>query len=277
MFMYLIKANHNVKRELDELKTHYEMLQIELQQTQSLKVIESNHVNVTRIPRLYKKERIHNRQKNYQTQQDSIKVFSSCTKNGVIAITIDDGPGVSTSRILDVFKKYNSKATFFFVGVNFEKYGNIIKPAFDEGHLIASHTWSHIDFSESTDDKIKEEIGKNNNGFRNLIRAVPRYIRPPYGTFTHNAGRILKEMGFEAAVRWDYDTRDWDTNQSSNVVSSFQRIFDSKPENSSFLVLMHDMEHSAHALSLIVPKLVEKGYKLVRVDECLGIPESRAY
>jgi peptidoglycan/xylan/chitin deacetylase (PgdA/CDA1 family) len=37
---------------------------------------------------------------------------------GDMALTFDDGPGIYTSHILDLFDQYNASATFFIVGNN---------------------------------------------------------------------------------------------------------------------------------------------------------------
>ncbi|GAB9468815.1 hypothetical protein Gpo141_00006121, partial [Globisporangium polare] len=40
--------------------------------------------------------------------------FSNCVDKDHIALTFDDGPSALTLALLDVFDKYNVKATFFF-------------------------------------------------------------------------------------------------------------------------------------------------------------------
>jgi hypothetical protein len=77
---------------------------------------------------------------------------------GIVALTFDDGPNPNTTpQILDILKKNNVKATFFVIGKNAERYPEIIKRIMDEGHLIGNHSYSHIDFSRSSDAAIREE------------------------------------------------------------------------------------------------------------------------
>ncbi len=59
-------------------------------------------------------------------------------------LTFDDGPSAeNTSRILDILKKRDIKATFFLVGENVEKYPDIARRIAAEGHTIGIHCYAH--------------------------------------------------------------------------------------------------------------------------------------
>ena len=64
-------------------------------------------------------------------------------KEKVAYLTFDDGPSLVTPKILDILEKQNVKATFFVIGKNVEKHPETVKRAFEEGHYIANHTYSH--------------------------------------------------------------------------------------------------------------------------------------
>ena len=71
--------------------------------------------------------------------------YSACHVDGqYVAMTFDDGPHATlTPRLLDMLKERGIKATFFLVGKNVVEYPKIAKRIVDEGHEIASHSWSH--------------------------------------------------------------------------------------------------------------------------------------
>ena len=77
-----------------------------------------------------------------------------------IALTFDDGPDpVDTPRLLDLLREKNVKATFFVVGKRADQYPEIVRRAWDEGHLIANHTWSHRHlFCFLTPSRLRAEI-----------------------------------------------------------------------------------------------------------------------
>lgn len=56
----------------------------------------------------------------------------------VIALTFDDGPNSeSTETILNLLDEYNAKATFFTVGMNVEKYPEIIEKIMTTGVYLS--------------------------------------------------------------------------------------------------------------------------------------------
>lgn len=62
----------------------------------------------------------------------------------IVYLTFDDGPNSAvTPKILDILEKYNAKATFFVIGKNVENNPEIVKRAYEEGHYIANHGYSH--------------------------------------------------------------------------------------------------------------------------------------
>ena len=60
----------------------------------------------------------------------------------VVYLTFDDGPSENTKRIMDILAQYDAKATFFVTGAN-EECRHYIKEAYDAGHTIGLHTYSH--------------------------------------------------------------------------------------------------------------------------------------
>lgn len=55
---------------------------------------------------------------------------------------------------------------------------------YDEGHQIASHTWSHPDLCNITSAQRKDEMYKNEMAIRNVVGVIPTYMRPPFSSCT---------------------------------------------------------------------------------------------
>ena len=69
-----------------------------------------------------------------------------------IAITFDDGPNPEyTMKLLEGLKKRGVKATFFVLGEEVERYPDILKAAYDDGHLIGVHSYQHVNFGQIGD------------------------------------------------------------------------------------------------------------------------------
>ncbi len=59
-------------------------------------------------------------------------------------LTFDDGPTIkATSKILDILKEENVKATFFVVGKHVKEHPELVKREYDEGHYLANHGYNH--------------------------------------------------------------------------------------------------------------------------------------
>jgi peptidoglycan/xylan/chitin deacetylase (PgdA/CDA1 family) len=69
----------------------------------------------------------------------------SCTQEGTVALTFDDGPFVYTDSVLDQLAAVGFKATFFLNGYNIGNiadYHSTVSRMVDEGHQVASHTYA---------------------------------------------------------------------------------------------------------------------------------------
>lgn len=65
-------------------------------------------------------------------------------KEKICYLTFDDGPNPAiTPKVLDILKEENVKATFFVIGKLVDSHPEIVKRAYEEGHYIANHGYSH--------------------------------------------------------------------------------------------------------------------------------------
>ena len=67
----------------------------------------------------------------------------------------------TTDIILELFQKYNVKATFFTLGYIAEKFPNLIKKIHDEGHELGSHTYSHMDLRKVSKEEFEKDLVKS--------------------------------------------------------------------------------------------------------------------
>ena len=83
-----------------------------------------------------------------------------------IAITFDDGPNPEyTMKLLEGLKKRGVKATFFVLGEEVERYPDILKAAYDDGHLIGVHSYQHVNFGQIGDAAALEQVEKPGRQF----------------------------------------------------------------------------------------------------------------
>ncbi|KAJ3416245.1 chitin deacetylase [Chytridiales sp. JEL 0842] len=128
--------------------------------------------------------------------------FTTCP-NGIWSLTIDDGPKDLTPQFLDLLRVNNTKATFYVLGanvVNKPQWSVNLKAAFDAGHQIALHSWTHRKLSNLTDDQIVSEFMWNALAVKQVIGRIPRYMRPPYGDTDDRVRGLLSGFGFKQVI-----------------------------------------------------------------------------
>lgn len=176
-------------------------------------------------------------------------VYSSTSDNKRVFLTFDDGPSSNvTPLILDVLKQNNIKATFFTLGSRVEQNPQIVKRAYNEGHYIANHGYSHIYSSiYASEENLKNEYNKTENAIRNAIE-VPEYsshlfrfpggsIGGKYDTVKKQYKKMLDEQGV-FYVDWNCLSEDATGNRTKEQLVQF--IKDTSVNKNSVVVLMHD-------------------------------------
>ena len=204
-------------------------------------------------------------------KQNIENIYHSDTKRAFL--TFDDGPSSNTSTILDILKQENIQATFFVLGSNVEISPDIVKRAYEEGHYIANHSYSHI-YSKvyATPESVLEEFNKCNEAVKNAI-GQPEYnshlFRFPgglpggkYANLKQEAKEILNENNI-LNVDWNCLTGDAETRYPTEEKLMNELIETSEGKN-SIVVLMHDAAEktaTVDALPKVINYLREQGYE----------------
>lgn len=201
------------------------------------------------------------------------------TKEKLIALTFDDGPDeYFTPQILDILEKYNISATFYLIGEKVQYNKKIVKRELDDGHEIGNHTYTHINVSKNGYNKIKKEIGDTQNAIKSVTGVYPKTFRPPYRAISKDMCEIIKQQDMNI-VLWSYvDARDWENPGVSSIVKSIENGI-----QNGCIILLHDYNklrspksQTIEALDIIIPNLLEKGYKFVTISELIEHLEKNA-
>lgn len=147
-----------------------------------------------------------------------------CPHDHQWALTFDDGPSNYTSQLLDILDKYGIKATFCMMGAHVEKYPEIVKRAYESGHQIASHTYSHPHLMSLTNEQIINEVRATEEAIMNVIGIKPRYLRPPFGEADDRVKALLKAMGYKVLL-WNVDPTDYDVYMLPDAPKKIQGAF----------------------------------------------------
>ena len=201
------------------------------------------------------------------------KIMNSSNDNEKIAyLTFDDGPTTSvTPKILDILKAENIKASFFVIGKSVKAHPEIVKRAYDEGHYIANHTYTHNNSSlyknsdsfineiKQTDLAIGKAIGIEN--YSSYIFRFPNgFMAPMY--------KNEKEKAVSSLLEINYTYIDWNclNNDSMKKYTNEQLLNNLKQScqnKNTVVILMHDtkdVSDSSLVLQDSILYLKSKGY-----------------
>jgi len=199
-------------------------------------------------------------------------LVTGCSVAGTVALTFDDGPHSWTSALIDSLNSAGVKATFFVVG---KMYGCIydnadtLKKAYNSGHQIASHTWSHQDLGGASASTVATEMGRVETALKKILGIRPKWWRPPYGSQNSNLLNTMRGLGYKT-VTWNLDTQDW-----NNVgVAASQAKFNGLSSDPRIIPLSHDaLQTTAQQLGPWMANWAKsKGLRAVTLSECLGEP-----
>ncbi len=188
-------------------------------------------------------------------------------------LTFDDGPTIkATGKILDILNEEQVKATFFVVGKHVKEHPELVRRAYDEGHYLANHGYSHDNHKlyESSEHFISEvkntdiEIGKAigvENYCSHVFRFPNGYMSANYKTKKKEAAKLLSDM--------NYTYIDWNclNNDSVKKYSSAQLLKNLKKSaknKGTLVILMHDTSDVNDTPSILrdsIQYLKEQGYE----------------
>ncbi len=210
-------------------------------------------------------------------------------KPGLIALTIDDGPAAPyTAQMLDQLKKYNVKATFFLIGQNAERYPNLVRRIWNEGHEIGNHSYTHPNLAAMPPREARLELTATQRVFQSILHRSTLLFRPPYNADAEPSSAnevdpivLGTEMNYVTVLEL-LDPQDWNTDVRNVDGSMHHRtakeMLDSvlvqiETEKGSS-ILLHDGGGDRSETVKLIPMLVDtlraRGYRFVTVSELMG-------
>ncbi|MCX7748510.1 MAG: polysaccharide deacetylase family protein [Clostridia bacterium] len=198
------------------------------------------------------------------------KFFTNGWTDGkAVSLTFDDGPDEKNMpEMLDILADYKIKASFSIVGKRIDNLKEVVKRAYDEGHVILNHTWNHYDLTSIGKEVIEEELLSTENKLYEVINKRPALIRAPYGKMNETVAKILFDKGYKIAL-WSLNTFDWLEKTKDNIIANVEK--NARPGD---VILMHSYkgkEHTVEALPVLIEDLFKKGYEIIGIDKILGI------
>jgi peptidoglycan/xylan/chitin deacetylase (PgdA/CDA1 family) len=181
----------------------------------------------------------------------------------VVYLTFDDGPAPeNTPAVLDILKQNGIKATFFVVGNQVEKYPEILRRIYQEGHAIGNHSYNHV-YRElyQSPNSYFSQLRQTDEIIRKIIGVRPRISRAPggsAGSFTKDYWETLKKLGY-TEVGWNVSSGDASSAKADGIVNNIVAQMENKHLWSHATLLMHDGRGHAETIKAL-PAII-KYYK----------------
>jgi peptidoglycan/xylan/chitin deacetylase (PgdA/CDA1 family) len=192
------------------------------------------------------------------------------------ALTFDDGPcDNATPRILDTLAQLNARATFFVIGVNAKRFPKIVRRIYDEGHIVANHSYTHSHFGIMRAGWYWErQIRQTDALLQEIIGVKPAFFRPPMGARHLHLTR--------AARRYGHTIITWSRRAMDGIPTTAERIVErlTRHTTGGDILIMHDgIDPNLHrdptpsvaAVKPLIQQLRDQGLEPAPLDRLIGI------
>ncbi len=107
------------------------------------------------------------------------------------------GPEVALPRILDTYRHFGIRQTFFVPGWCAERYPHAVEAMVRDGHEVSSHGWLHEHPNELSDDEERFWLQRSLESVQKITGEKPAGWRAPLYNFSHRSTDLLIEHGIE--------------------------------------------------------------------------------
>jgi peptidoglycan/xylan/chitin deacetylase (PgdA/CDA1 family) len=202
-----------------------------------------------------------------------IMVLRGNTAKPWVALTLDCGNTYGhVPAILDELRAANVRLTFFLVGSLIEGSPAELRQMVADGHELASHSYTHPDFTKLTDAEIVDELSKNEASIHAILgpQATLRpYFRFPYGAYDKRSLQVVVDHGY-LPVHWTLDTLDG-MGEPKTPAYIVERVMALPPEQlRGAIILTHCTGATEGALPALIKRLRAAGIEPRTLSDVLG-------
>jgi peptidoglycan/xylan/chitin deacetylase (PgdA/CDA1 family) len=186
-----------------------------------------------------------------------------------VALTIDDAPHPDvTPGILRELRTHGAKATFFIIGQHAAAHPDLVQAIRADGHELANHFYTDRMSARLNDVQLADELTRTDALIQPL--GAPRWCRAGSGVLTARMVRLMQAHGYTAVAGTAYPV-DLYTNVRLTVLHFLQNV---RP---GAVLVLHDggprRANSVRAVSLLLPRIREMGYRIVSLGELTRLAE----
>lgn len=172
-----------------------------------------------------------------------------------VILSFDDGPGRVLPELLDILKKENVRALFFWQSrLLYDK--RPWKRVVDEGHIIGSHSCKHPNLPNLDYAKQYRELSYSKQKIESVTGTPVTYFRPPFGQYNSDTINVAQDLGL-TTVMWRIGSMDWELAKNpdqitKNVVSNLE---------DGAIILLHELKQTVQILPTLIKEIRSQGYE----------------
>lgn len=208
--------------------------------------------------------------------------------DNMVFLTFDDwGSDANITRILQVLRKHNAKATFFIYTENVASNPNLLRAIAMEGHAIASHTHHHNPLSNPSEAAhtydllqpeqiaaLGEDLVLSYQTLQSIIGdiaingtpALTTYFRPPTLALSRDGVEAVFDAGYSWIVSGSASTDDYIAADAASLTDAMLQL-----TQSGAVLVMHITDSSIHTADALDAYLASVGtaYRFATLSEVL--------
>lgn len=225
----------------------------------------------------------------YETLPSPVVIGRSGHKPHAVALTFDDGPDPQfTPAVLDVLRAHGLRATFFVIGQSAERYPDLVRRIWREGHDIGSHSFTHPNLAAVGRSRAVLELNATQRAIEAILGRSTILFRPPYNADAEPTSaeevvpiEIAAELGY-LTVGELIDPQDWKLFEvrpdgarvERSAKEMADRVLEGVERSGGNIVLLHDgggdRARTVEAIGLLLPELRKRGKDVVPVSALIG-------
>ena len=184
----------------------------------------------------------------------------------ILYLTFDEGYEAGyTSKILEVLKENDVKATFFITAHYLNTQEELVKQMIEEGHIVGNHTVNHKSMPQLSEDEIRKEVMDLHTSIYEKFGYEMKYIRPPKGEFSEKSIKYTNTLGY-TTVMWSFAYDDWDESKQGREEYGKKKILDNV-HNGEIMLLHATSKDNSNILDDVIKQIKEMGYEFRNIDE----------
>ncbi|MFI5794033.1 polysaccharide deacetylase family protein [Streptomyces sp. NPDC051677] len=153
--------------------------------------------------------------------------------SGYVGLTFDDGPGGTTTALLNALTQNGLRATMFNQGQYAAANPSLVRAQVNAGMWVGNHSYTHPHLTQQSQATIDSEISRTQQAIAGAGGGTPVLFRPPYGETNATVKSVEAKYGLTEII-WNVDSQDWNNASTDAIVAAAGRLTNGQ------VILMHD-------------------------------------